>query len=224
MRTPVEAVRAAQAERAHPTHDLTAMCLHFVRADCYQAPYAGPDATACWYGSSIRHVGEQDPPIGSPVLWGGGSHGHGHIAVYAGSGYIYSTDAVRRGKVDLVRLTSITRSWGLPYFGAVGDLGGVTIDFAPVVPYAARRLPSPTGGTGLLGDDTYDIGDTGAGPAAINAYLKLGGSTFTALTREKAREAQLLLNAGGSGLRTDGRVDTPTYHAMGRAAARRSHQ
>lgn len=102
------------------------LCLKFVRsalglrggvADA-RAAYrlgGGPD------GSNTTDV----PPAGVPVYWDTGKHGH--IALSAGGGYVWSNDIRRKGEIDLVPIKEITDSWNAPYLGWQRTLNGQTL-------------------------------------------------------------------------------------------------
>lgn len=135
MRTPIQAVAWAVKEHLTPSRDWTGMCLMFVRT-CFGVAALYPSAGVAWQHTTRRHT--TTPPPGVPVWWTGGRSGYGHVAISAGSGYVWSTDAVRRGKVDRVSIGSITRNWGLSYQGWSEDINDVRVYTPPV------RPPKPT--------------------------------------------------------------------------------
>lgn len=132
----------AIAAARHQSHDGpqfgTGECQMRVH-DCYDIPSIGDfdrdgmaDAEDAWKFATKKHPGDQHPPRGYPVFWGGGSHDNGHVAISAGrdsSGvtHIWSTDIRRPGYFDYVPLSEITQRWGLPYLGWTEDYDGYQI-------------------------------------------------------------------------------------------------
>lgn len=99
------------------------LCLKFVRsalgirggvADAREAYQLGGGAS----GSNTSDV----PPAGVPVYWDTGRHGH--IALSAGGGYVWSNDIRRKGSIDLVPISEITNTWHAPYLGYQTTLNG----------------------------------------------------------------------------------------------------
>jgi hypothetical protein len=125
----ITAVNNALAEVAHATQDWTGYCLKFVRIQLGIGASA-PSAIKAWQNARNRKV-TGVPPAGVPVFWRGGQYGH--VALSAGNGYCYSTDVVRRGKVDKVLITEINRRWGYTYLGWTTDLNGRNVNL-PVAP------------------------------------------------------------------------------------------
>ncbi len=66
--------------------------------------------------SALKHSGRAEPP-GALLFWGGGSAGHGHVAVADGAGGCWSIDILGAGTVGQVPVERITEKWGLPYLG-----------------------------------------------------------------------------------------------------------
>lgn len=92
------------------------MCDNFC-ANMYGFDASGyVDATAHWASmkTAEKHPGDHNPPAGMLVFWGGG---HGHIAISAGGGNVWSTDIAGAGTVAKVPLTRIGTAWGKPYLG-----------------------------------------------------------------------------------------------------------
>jgi hypothetical protein len=127
MRTVAAVISRCATEHKHASTDWQGECLTFVRA-MLAAPLSGsPDAIAAWNKSKLR-VHDTKPPRGYPVYWSGGSHGHGHAAISAGDGSIYSTDLPQTGKVGLVPIGEPHRRWGLTYLGWCHDYAGMVED------------------------------------------------------------------------------------------------
>lgn len=92
------------------------MCDNFC-ANMYGFDASGyVDATAHWAAMKPgqKHPADHNPPAGMLAFWGGG---HGHIAISAGGGYVWSTDIAGAGTVAKVLLSKITTTWGKPYLG-----------------------------------------------------------------------------------------------------------
>jgi hypothetical protein len=128
--TPQHAVAWAEKQVKHPAQNYHDLCDHFVAA-CYGFGYSGyPTARAQAYAvpSKLRHA-ITDPkkiPAGALVFW---PHcgSQGHIAISVGDGKVASNDILRRGKIDIVNVDTITHNWGAgqpfwcpPYFKASG--------------------------------------------------------------------------------------------------------
>jgi GH25 family lysozyme M1 (1,4-beta-N-acetylmuramidase) len=77
------------------------------------------DALTQWQRtpSALRHPGSLDPAPGALLFWGGGSAGHGHVAIADGTGACWSIDISGAGTVSRVPFTQVHSQWGLPYLG-----------------------------------------------------------------------------------------------------------
>jgi hypothetical protein len=76
-----------------------------------------------------------DIPAGVACYWTGGSSDHGHAAVSAGGGSIYSTDLPTSGRIGKVALSEVHRRWGLTFAGYVLVTGnGYTLTDKPSGP------------------------------------------------------------------------------------------
>lgn len=74
-------------------------------------------------------------PAGVALYWTGGRNDHGHAAVSAGNGYIYSTDLPTNGRIGKVRLDEVRRRWGYTFVGYVTVTGnGYTLTDKPSGP------------------------------------------------------------------------------------------
>jgi len=82
------------------------------------------DAEDMWKAAALPHPGDDNPPAGVPVFWGGGSSDNGHAAVSLGNRMIRSTDARGAGRVGTVPIDYPTTAWGMPYLGWTEDLYG----------------------------------------------------------------------------------------------------
>jgi len=103
------------------------MCLYEVQ-DAFQSGHQFPSAIAQWRGAKRRHPGDRTPPVGAPVYFSGGQHGH--IAIYIGNGKVRSTDAGGAGKMATVSIDWFQRYWGYAYLGWTSDIAGRDIEFA----------------------------------------------------------------------------------------------
>lgn len=130
-----QALKNAQKESAHPTHNYKGLCLVFVRT-CYGLAADGrePDATSSWSDAGKTHQHTYyNAPAGVPVVWSGGGSGHGHIAIADGHGNVLTTDFgpqgyIGDGHVRLVPLASIVQhDPALHYLGWIGQLEGASV-------------------------------------------------------------------------------------------------
>lgn len=128
------------------TGDWRGMCLMFVRLCWGIAPVGLPDADTAWEDCVARNHdvrGGSYPPAGAPVYWKIGKHGH--AALSAGRGMVYSTDILKTGHVAYVSLGTIAARWGAQYRGWSRGYGGYTLPLALAhygsVRDAARRDP-----------------------------------------------------------------------------------
>lgn len=95
------------------------MCGQFCAA-MYGYGFSGyRDAVAQWQAtlSPLRHTDGSKPTAGALLFWGGGSQGHGHVAVSDGEGGCWSIDISGPGTVSRVSAGTINARWGLPYLG-----------------------------------------------------------------------------------------------------------
>lgn len=77
------------------------------------------DALTQWQNvpGTLRRPGSADAPAGCLLFWGGGSEGHGHVAISDGAGSCWSIDISGAGTVSRVPTGTITARWGLPFLG-----------------------------------------------------------------------------------------------------------
>lgn len=77
------------------------------------------DALTQWKQTPARlkHPGSLDPEPGSLVFWGGGSAGHGHVAIALGDGSCFTIDLAGAGTVTRAPVSLVHTLWGLPYLG-----------------------------------------------------------------------------------------------------------
>lgn len=133
-RSPLAAVAAARFQSEHgpiiigPDGSHVGWCKWAVRR-LYDVPSDGSASAAeAYFRTKLRHAGgEFSIPIGVPVWWTGGRNGHGHVAISAGRGKVWSTDIKRGGYFDLVPIDEITTSWGLRFEGWSEDMDGVRV-------------------------------------------------------------------------------------------------
>lgn len=92
------------------------MCDNFV-ANMYGYTNSGYDSASVQWATmpaNVKHPGDNNPPQGALVFWGGG---YGHVAISDGQGGIYSTDIPSAGTVSHVAGDYPSRVWGKPYLG-----------------------------------------------------------------------------------------------------------
>lgn len=129
IRTGQSALNWASNQHYHPSRDWTRDCLMFVRMSFNVGPRYGSAITA-YYNTNSRHT-SWPPPKAVPVWWAGGRYGH--VALSIGDGTCWSNDYVRRGKIDRVRISSITNGWNYRYLGWSEDINEVKI-YVPAQP------------------------------------------------------------------------------------------
>jgi GH25 family lysozyme M1 (1,4-beta-N-acetylmuramidase) len=95
------------------------MCGQFCAAMYGYGSSGYRDALTQWnlIPAGRRHPGKTDAPAGSLLFWGGGSAGHGHVAIADGLGNVWSIDISGAGTVSSVPAGTISSRWGLPYLG-----------------------------------------------------------------------------------------------------------
>lgn len=128
------AIAAAVAEQADPHladeygfSDLHDRCEWTVRTLLGIGPGAAT-AKAAWQAVPVsqRH-GHLVPPPGHPVFFQtGNSAWHVTLSDYE-PWYVWSTDILRKGKLDRVPKSLIQRRWNAPYLGWTESLNGVAI-------------------------------------------------------------------------------------------------
>lgn len=130
-RTGGQALRWCRDNRAWPQ----GYCLQYVRS-AFGLAARYPSAIAAWKAATTRHT-DPRPPAGVPVFWAGGQFGH--VAMSAGMGECWSTDATQAGRVDKVRIDDLSRAWRYTYLGWSEDLNGQRIWTRPSVDAVAIK-------------------------------------------------------------------------------------
>ena len=111
----------------HPLRNWDGVCLIFARM-CFGVDRKYGTAAEGWQNAHFKHGGDLMPPAGVPVWWTGGGKGYGHVVVSAGNGYCYSTDILRKGEVDKVKIQYINMHWtNLQYRGWSEDINAVRV-------------------------------------------------------------------------------------------------
>jgi GH25 family lysozyme M1 (1,4-beta-N-acetylmuramidase) len=112
-------VSEALARCASTTRWEVGMCGQFCAAMYGYGASGYRDALTQWQETpgTLRRPGATDAPPGALLFWGGGSAGHGHVAVADGGGGCWSIDIAGAGTVAHVSAGTITARWGLPYLG-----------------------------------------------------------------------------------------------------------
>lgn len=134
MRGPKLAVAWGRSQVDAPIKDFHRLCLQFVRMS-YGLPAVYPDAGTAWNAAVHRHETQDASsiPAGVPVFWELPSVAD-HVALSIGGGLCLSTDAKRRGRVDVVPIDSITTAWGGQLQGWTEDLNGRRVWHKPAAP------------------------------------------------------------------------------------------
>lgn len=100
------------------------MCLKNVR-QWWGIASMYPDAITAWREADRKHPDDKEPPLGAPIFWEGGQHGH--IAIYVGGPELRSTDCTSTGRVSDAHGSWVRNQWGYEYLGWSGDLNGVDL-------------------------------------------------------------------------------------------------
>lgn len=135
IRTPAQALTAAKTQSAVGPQFGINECKKRVRL-LYLVPSDGAQSAAiAWTRTEFRRAVATAMPLGTLIWWTGGRTGAGHVAIYAGSGKVWSTDIKRTGYFDLVDLEQIARQWpSLKLAGASYDIDGVRVVTAVLPP------------------------------------------------------------------------------------------
>lgn len=122
-----DALAFAQAQCTDPTEDWYQLCQRFVRT-ALSCPSGAGSAAEAWEAvpEAEQHTWYY-PPAGVPVYWKGGTSGYGHAALSDGNGNVWSTDILRKGKIDLVHINLIQNRWNLIYLGWTETCNGVVV-------------------------------------------------------------------------------------------------
>lgn len=123
-RTPNQAIGFARRNREFEP----GFCLRYVRTAYGVAPRFLSAAEA-WRKAEFKHpvTSGMQVPRGAPVYWTGGSQGFGHIAIAAGNGTCWSTDAGGEGVVAKVKIDDLTANWGIDFKGWAEDVNAVRV-------------------------------------------------------------------------------------------------
>jgi GH25 family lysozyme M1 (1,4-beta-N-acetylmuramidase) len=115
----VSDVAEALARCMVTTHWAVGMCGQFCAAMYGYGASGYNDAVVQWQQTpgTLRRPGATDAPPGCLLFWGGGSAGHGHVAIADGVGGCWSIDIGGPGTVTHVSAGTISARWGLPYLG-----------------------------------------------------------------------------------------------------------
>jgi peptidoglycan hydrolase-like protein with peptidoglycan-binding domain len=160
MRSLAAAVAYAKAEQAHASRNWSNLCQMFSRS-CVGADAWAPSAREAFNAIPAQHRHTGIPPQGALVYFGSATVGTGHATFSDGNGYVYSTDILRPGKVDRVKLDLIVKNWGLPYRGWIDWTPSGAINIAKPItpPVHVPTIPPFPGkfGIGAKGDHVKAI-------------------------------------------------------------------
>lgn len=101
------------------------MCLKYVRAEAWRIASLYGSAIDAWHGAYDRHPGDREPPVGAPLFYEGGQHGH--VVVNTKAPTMRGTDMPSSGRVSEADIDWPVTHWGVRYLGWTGDLNGVTL-------------------------------------------------------------------------------------------------
>src|SRR5690606_30439486 len=91
------------------------LCLAFVRS-CWGIAPSASTAAAVGCSKTKRQSSDKIPPPRAAVWWDGPT-AKDHVALSAGGGYVYSNDILSPGRIDKVKIDTITSRWGARYRG-----------------------------------------------------------------------------------------------------------
>lgn len=131
MRSPKAAVAWGRNQVNSPTQDWTRLCLAFVR-QAFGLPAVYPSARVARERAQHLHrtTDAGSIPAGVPVHMTTSSDAD-HIVLSIGGGRCLSTDARRRGRVDVVPIAGLAEAWGGQLIGWSEDLNGFRVWKAP---------------------------------------------------------------------------------------------
>lgn len=153
MRTGSAALAWSIRESRNPTRNLAGYCLRATRL-AFDVDVVRKSAIVDWKSKPKAHrFTSWPPPAATTVYWEIGRNGH--VAPSAGDGYVWSTDILRTGKIDKVKIGYISRHWGAKYLGWSDTINGVDIYTAPppapvinldrLVAATEHDIPAPVG-------------------------------------------------------------------------------
>jgi len=189
-RTPAQALATANSI----TKGYGGLCLQFVRT-CYGIGAKYPSAISAWNNAKVKHRTSSTSgiPLGAPIYFSGSKYGH--IAVYAGNGYMRTTNSATN-RIHTMTVASWVRM-GYKFLGWSEDLNGVR-----VIPQGGSKpSPKPSGGLAL---------DGFLGPATIKRWQQVMGTHADGVIStgrggsQLVRKVQQHLNSKGYRLAVDG--------------------
>jgi hypothetical protein len=172
-KTVKQALNFMASQSRNPSKSWAGMCLNSVNLAWGGNVGHGYDARQAYGYTKKRHKGGT-PPAGAPLWWPGLSS-HGHVALSAGGGMLWSNDIKRHGQIDKVSINFLKKKWGVGDPTWTEDIGGYKL------PINLKN----TGGTSAGGEgddeeedseDEKDEKDSSSGGGAINAIGDLYGS------------------------------------------------
>jgi hypothetical protein len=124
----MRSAREAASFYKNKARNYVGKCLWEVQ-NAYQSPHMYYDAISQWRNAKKKHPGDRTPPVGAPVYYAGGNHGH--VAIYVGGGLVRSSDAGGAGRMGTVTHNWFANNWGYSYLGWTGDIGDKDITYGP---------------------------------------------------------------------------------------------
>jgi Lysozyme like domain len=204
------AVQWAIGQVDNPDKDYTRLCDHFV-ARAYGLAHSGY-ATAYDHWKAIpskyKHS-DGNAPAGALVFWFTGTGRAGHVALSLGGGRVASNDILRRGRIDIVSIGTITQKWGAkylgwtpPYFGGrvmASVIGGAYGDGGADGGSAANGEGNQQSGNSDAVNSTMgassNVGLLGAANLSVDTY---GGLSASASSVSSLMQTSLASRMGGS--------------------------
>ena len=193
MRTSSEAIAWGRRQISQPSKNWYRLCLNFVMTALDARPSGSPDADTAWNKTPASHKRrDTNPPPGVPVYWETSGKAD-HVALSTGNGRVLSNDIRRRGKIDEVPISEITRKWNAQYLGWTTTYVGQPLNLS-APPADPNEFP---------GTDAFKLGQSH--PAVVTLDKRLiahgfdkhssgakytPGPTFTKWTRANVRDFQ----------------------------------
>jgi hypothetical protein len=186
----------ALAQVKQASQDWTNLCQMFARS-CVNAAAWASTARRAFEATPLINRHDGTPRGGSLVYFGkpGVDPGHATYAHPDKPGYVFSSDILRKGKIDVVPITLIVNKWGLPYRGWIDSTPSGPLNLTPVplpvtpTPRPAP-IPAPKPASHVIPYPGRPIGIGARGDAVKELQRHLGlpvTGVFTA--REKAKVA-----------------------------------
>lgn len=228
MRTYAGMVAFCEAQHVHPTGPRSGglwngMCQGFAREAVGAAPWAA-SALKAWFSIPATHRHSGFPRAGGIAYYDTASvpdyRDFGHATPIVENGYVWSTDALRAGKVDKVPYTFFAAHWGMRYLGWIDWTPSGLIRLKPTAPAPApqpvlayrqgKQVFSSKMHVGQANSDSVWNLTLALRAHGVNVAV---GTAFTSVVRNAVGVFQR--SRGWSGAGADGIPGPQTIHDLG---------